>query len=84
MARGCAAVARRSSGRSTELLPKRSPSEPEDAHTLGMSSKGGQVLTSVDGFALISDPWLNGRLTTLHACSDLWASGARVTTAKRS
>ena len=58
-------------------------SEPEDAHTLGMSSKGGQVLTSVDGFpALISDPWLNGRLTTLHACSDLWASGARVTTAQ--
>ena len=29
---------------------------------------------SVDGFpALVSDPWLNGRLTTLHACSDLWA-----------
>ena len=58
-------------------------SEPEDAHTLGMSNKGGQVLTSVDGFpALISDPWLNGRLTTLHACSDLWASGAQVTTAQ--
>ena len=58
-------------------------SEPEDAHTLGVSGKGGQVLTSVDGFpALISDPWLNGRLTTLHACSDLWASGAQVTTAQ--
>jgi len=58
-------------------------SRPEDAHALGTSSQGGQVLASVDGFpALISDPWLNGRLTTLHACSDLWASGARVRTAQ--
>ena len=24
--------------------------------------------------ALVSDPWLNGRLTALHACSDLWAA----------
>ena len=57
--------------------------KPEDAHALGTNKQGGQVLTSVDGFpALISDPWLNGRLTTLHACSDLWASGARVTTAQ--
>ena len=57
--------------------------KPEDAHALGTNRQGGQVLTSVDGFpALISDPWLNGRLTTLHACSDLWASGARVTTAQ--
>ena len=39
-------------------------------------------LQSVDGFpALISDPWLNGRLTALHACSDLWASGANVRSA---
>jgi selenide,water dikinase len=31
----------------------------------------------VDGFpALVADPWLNGRLTALHASSDLWASGA--------
>ena len=37
------------------------------------------MLQSVDGFpALVSDPWLNGRLTALHACSDLWACGARV------
>ena len=57
--------------------------QPEDAHALGTNRQGGQVMTSVDGFpALISDPWLNGRLTTLHACSDLWASGARVTTAQ--
>lgn len=58
-------------------------SQPEDAHALCTSSQGGQILASVDGFpALISDPWLNGRLTTLHACSDLWASGARVSTAQ--
>ena len=36
----------------------------------------------VDGFpALVSDPWLNGRLTALHASSDLWACGARVSSA---
>ena len=58
-------------------------SAPEDAHSLGSTREGGHQLTSVDGFpALISDPWLNGRLTALHACSDLWASGARVTSAQ--
>lgn len=58
-------------------------SAPEDAHRLGTTKAGGQLLTSVDGFpALISDPWLNGRLTALHACSDIWASGARATTAQ--
>ncbi|MFM7240147.1 MAG: AIR synthase related protein, partial [Cyanobium sp.] len=37
----------------------------------------------MDGFpALVDDPWLNARLTTLHACSDLWASGARVLSAQ--
>ena len=36
----------------------------------------------MDGFpALVSDPWLNGRLTALHACSDLWACGAPVSSA---
>ena len=41
------------------------------------------LLQSVDGFpALVSDPWLNGRLTTLHACSDLWACGVRVDSAQ--
>jgi selenide,water dikinase len=36
----------------------------------------------MDGFpALMSDPWLNGRLTALHACSDLWACGASVSSA---
>ena len=52
---------------------------PEDAAVLG----GTPVqMQSVDGFpALLSDPWLNGRLTALHACSDLWACGASVTSA---
>ncbi len=37
------------------------------------------ILQSVDGFpALISDPWLNAKITVLHACSDLWASGAKL------
>ena len=50
--------------------------QPEDAAHLPGSE---ELLQSVDGFpALVSDPWLNGRLTALHACSDLWACGARV------
>ncbi len=54
-------------------------SEPADAQVIGSNSEKATLLTSVDGFpALLSDPWLNGRLTTLHACSDLWASGAEV------
>ena len=41
-----------------------------------------ELLQSMDGFpALVSDPWLNGRLTALHACSDLWACGAHVSSA---
>ncbi len=52
---------------------------PEDASVLpGLPTQ----LLSVDGFpALISDAWLNGRLTALHACSDLWACGAHVASA---
>ena len=54
-------------------------SQPEDASNLGGTPA---LLQSVDGFpALVSDPWLNGRITTLHACSDLWACGAVVTSA---
>ena len=65
--------------------PGRSPGaggtggQPEDAAFL----PGRQdLLQSVDGFpALVSDPWLNGRLTALHASSDLWACGAAVSSA---
>ena len=51
---------------------------PEDAsEVLKLDNK--ILLQSVDGFpALISDPWLNARITTLHACSDLWACGAKL------
>lgn len=52
--------------------------EPQDAAQLDE-----QWSQSVDGFpALISDPWLNARITTLHACSDLWACGQRVHSAQ--
>lgn len=51
---------------------------PEDATALDE-----HWLQSVDGFpALVSDPWLNAKLTTLHACSDLWACGASVHSAQ--
>jgi selenide,water dikinase len=59
--------------------------DPEDAAVLPLNTAAGTapILQSVDGFpALVSDPWLNGRLTALHACSDLWACGARVLTAQ--
>ena len=53
--------------------------QPEDAARLPSDP---ELLQSMDGFpALISDPWLNGRLTALHACSDLWACGATVSSA---
>jgi selenide, water dikinase len=56
------------------------PGSAEDAAVIGQTPEG-LLLQSVDGFpALVDDAWLNARLTTLHACSDLWACGARVTT----
>ncbi|MBD2548697.1 selenide, water dikinase SelD [Microcystis elabens FACHB-917] len=55
----------------------------EDVAVVGSGADGELLLQSVDGFpALVDDPWLNGRLTTLHACSDLWASGAAVDSAQ--
>ncbi|MCP9805206.1 selenide, water dikinase SelD [Cyanobium sp. T1B-Tous] len=57
------------------------PGSAEDAAVIGQTLEGSHLLQSVDGFpALVDDAWLNARLTTLHACSDLWACGARVTT----
>ena len=58
--------------------------QPEDAaELLPAGTAGSSWLQSVDGFpALLSDPWRNARLTALHACSDLWASGAMVTSAQ--
>ncbi|WP_320675166.1 selenide, water dikinase SelD [Prochlorococcus sp. MIT 1341] len=58
-------------------------SDPEDAVEIDPDSQGGELFQSVDGFpALVSDSWLNGRITALHASSDLWASGAEVVSAQ--
>jgi selenide,water dikinase len=60
-------------------LADHDPPTAEDAALVGVDAAGSLLLQSVDGFpALLPDPWLNARLTTLHACSDLWASGADV------
>ena len=46
-------------------------SSPEDSVEIYQNGQD-IILHSVDGFpALESDPWLNARITTLHACSDL-------------
>lgn len=92
--RGCAAKLAAAPLRSAlDRLAATSPSPPaasalagsggspplEDAALVAATADGRLLLQSVDGFpALVDDPWLNGRLTTLHACSDLWASGAAV------
>jgi len=55
---------------------------PEDACEI-FNNKKEIILQSIDGFpALLSDPWLNARITTLHACSDLWACGAKLSSAQ--
>jgi len=59
------------------------PLNQDDAAIVGSGPDGQWLLQSVDGFpALVSDAWLNGRLTTLHACSDLWACGAQLESAQ--
>ncbi len=51
---------------------------PEDASQIYRSHKH-IILESLDGFpSLVSDPWLNAKITALHACSDLWACGAKL------
>ncbi len=53
----------------------------EDAAIISADSRC-SIIQSVDGFpALINDPWLNARITTLHACSDIVACGGRITNA---
>ena len=76
-----AALERLAHEKSTQDQPAAEPSPipRDDAAVIGQTAHGELLLQSVDGFpALVDDPWLNGRLTTLHACSDLWACGARV------
>ncbi len=56
---------------------------PEDAALIDGNESNEMLIQSIDGFpALISDPWLNGRLTALHACSDIWARGCCVISAQ--
>jgi selenide,water dikinase len=79
--RGCAA--KLGAAPLASALARLDPGGPrrpaEDAPVVGTAADGDLLLQSVDGFpALVADPWLNGRLTSLHACSDLWASGAAV------
>ncbi len=58
-------------------------SEPKDAVDIDPGLNTSNFLQSVDGFpALVSDSWLNGRITALHASSDLWASGADLVSAQ--
>jgi selenide, water dikinase len=78
--RGCAAKlpAAPLAAALARLDPEGVISAPEDAAEVHRGADG-VLLQSVDGFpALVDDPWLNGRLTTLHACTDLWACGAAV------
>jgi selenide,water dikinase len=79
--RGCAAKlpAAPLAAALARLAPAGQAPRPEDAAPLERAASGALLLQSVDGFpALVDDPWLNARLTTLHACSDLWACGARL------
>ncbi len=57
---------------------KKFAQSPEDASEIFRSDKH-IILESLDGFpSLVSDPWLNAKITALHACSDLWACGAKL------
>jgi selenide,water dikinase len=57
-------------------------SSPEDSVEIYQNGQD-IILQSVDGFpALVSDPWLNAKITTLHACSDLWACGVKLLSAQ--
>ena len=79
--RGCAAKlpAAPLAAALARLAPAGEAPRPEDAAPLEQAASGALLLQSVDGFpALVDDPWLNARLTTLHACSDLWACGAHL------
>ncbi len=83
--RGCAAKLAAVPLRSAlaRLAGDAPPPASEDAVPLGRGAAGELWLQSVDGFpALLEDPWRNARLTTLHACSDLWACGAEVSSAQ--
>jgi len=53
-------------------------SSPEDSIEI-FNNDQNIIFQSVDGFpAIVSDPWLNAKITVLHACSDLWACGVKI------
>ena len=78
--RGCAAKLPASVlGGALEQLHQGRLPRARDASRIAALGSREVLLQSLDGFpALVDDPWLNGRLTVLHAASDLWASGACV------
>jgi len=58
-------------------------SSTDDSIKIGVLNSSKTLIQSVDGFpSLISDPWLNGRLLSFHACSDIWACGGSVISAQ--
>ncbi|MDC3118231.1 selenide, water dikinase SelD [Prochlorococcus sp. AH-716-K03] len=82
--RGCAAKIPQSilnkSLRSAQL--ENFANSPEDSIEIYNNNRE-IILQSIDGFpALISDPWLNAKITVLHACSDLWACGVKLSSAQ--
>ena len=78
--RGCAAKISQSVLNSSLVIANlgKFADSPEDAAVIFKNGKQ-TILQSIDGFpALLSDPWLNSKITTYHACSDLWACGAKL------
>ncbi len=83
--RGCAAkVAAKPLQEALQTLEgNHSIFSPEDSALIQLPEAAGEFVQSVDGFpAIVSDPWLNGKLTAIHACTDIWACGASVLSAQ--
>tara|TARA_Y100001968_G_scaffold330735_1_gene383416 strand:+ start:9908 stop:12109 length:2202 start_codon:yes stop_codon:yes gene_type:complete len=84
--RGCAAkISSQSLFKALSIVNSKGvDNKQEDAFFIDPNyNKKSVYVQSVDGFpALISDPWLNGRITTFHACTDIFASGASLVSAQ--
>ncbi len=81
--RGCAAKISYNTLNSTLKKLYSKASSKDDSVDIGVLISGNNLIQSVDGFpALISDPWLNGRLLAFHSCSDIWACGGSVISAQ--
>ncbi|MDP4916969.1 MAG: selenide, water dikinase SelD, partial [Haliea sp.] len=65
-----------------ESYPLHSPAEGADDAAVLAAPASGIQLQSIDILrSLVSDPWVMGRIAANHALSDLYASGARPTSA---